>query len=472
MNFDLGAFVLNPFVLLFTTAFLGIALGKIKIRKFSLGLPGALFSGLFLSWASITFATSVPKDSVLYTVAHKVITDGVISKNFFDLFLCLFIASIGLLTGKDIARVLKKYGVKFLILGFAITFTGIVATYGYLVANKQLSSYQISGIYAGALTSSPGLAASLDTVKNKADIVAQKYPSLSVKDKDKVLNKIDTSGKLTPVNTPKLSNQQVQTFITAAQGDVSTGFTLAFPFGLLTIILSMMLIPKIFRIDVEKEKEIYEEEIHAKEIQENDIRGKGMNEIAATKGKTVKLKEVDFSLISFVFVCLFGYFIGTFEFNIGIGTISLGSTGGILVSSLACSYIGKIGPLNFRMDTKILGVIRQLGIGLFLSTVGLMYGNSIVSAFKGSGVVIAMMGLSVVILAVLVGFLVGRYILKLNWMILSGAICGGMTSTPGLGAAVDAVGNDYPAIGYGAVYPFALIYKVLFIMILHKLFII
>jgi putative transport protein len=45
---------------------------------------------------------------------------------------------------------------------------------------------------------------------------------------------------------------------------------------------------------------------------------------------------------------------------------------------------------------------------------------------------------------------------------LSGAVCGGMTSTPGLGAAIDAVGSDEPASGYGAVYHFALLGMVIF----------
>jgi putative transport protein len=57
----------------------------------------------------------------------------------------------------------------------------------------------------------------------------------------------------------------------------------------------------------------------------------------------------------------------------------------------------------------------------------------------------------------------------LNWIILAGAICGGMTSTPGLGAAVDSLGSDKPASGYGAAYPFALLTKVILVIILHKL---
>ena len=52
---------------------------------------------------------------------------------------------------------------------------------------------------------------------------------------------------------------------------------------------------------------------------------------------------------------------------------------------------------------------------------------------------------------------------------LAGAICSGMTSTPGLGATVEAVGSDDPAAGYGATYPFALLGMVIFTIILHNL---
>ena len=457
MSFNLGAFLINQFVLLFTAAFLGLAFGKIKIGKFSFGLSGTLFSGLFLGWAAVAYSNSIQEGNKLYATAQKVVSGGIISKDFFDLFMIIFVAAIGLLTGKNIGKALKKYGVKFLILSFVITFTGIAVTYGFIATNHKYSSYQISGAYTGALTSSPGLAASLETVKNQADSLEKRYSDLSAKDKNKVLKMIDKSGKLTPENTPTLSGEQMKKFIKAAQADVSIGHTLSFPVGLLAIILSVVLIPKIFRIDLEKEKELYE---------------KGMKEVAATEEKSTKIEESDFSLISFTLVCLVGYFIGSFKFNLGVGTVGLGSTCGILITSLTCSHFGKIGPFNFRMNTKILGVIRQLGLGLFLCTVGLMYGNRIVSVFQGDGLVIAMMGLVIAIMSILAGFLVGRYVLKLNWMVLSGAICGGMTSTPGLGAAVDAVGNDYPAIGYGATYPFALILTVLLLMVMHKLFII
>ncbi|NLY82398.1 MAG: hypothetical protein GX078_06440, partial [Clostridiales bacterium] len=45
----------------------------------------------------------------------------------------------------------------------------------------------------------------------------------------------------------------------------------------------------------------------------------------------------------------------------------------------------------------------------------------------------------------------------------------GMTSTPGLGAATDALDSEDPAAGYGATYPFALFGMIMFTIILHKL---
>ena len=73
------------------------------------------------------------------------------------------------------------------------------------------------------------------------------------------------------------------------------------------------------------------------------------------------------------------------------------------------------------------------------------------------------------LLALLAGFLVGRYVFHINWIILAGAICGGMTSTPGLGASLDATGREEPGMGYGATYPFALIGMILFTILLYKI---
>jgi putative transport protein len=121
------------------------------------------------------------------------------------------------------------------------------------------------------------------------------------------------------------------------------------------------------------------------------------------------------------------------------------------------------------MNAKILGVIRELSLVFFLGIVGLRYGFAVVDALAGPGAYLGLVSLVVGVVAMMVGYLIGRYVFKINWVMLSGAICGGMTSTPGLGAAVEAAGSDDPAAGYGATYPFALLGMVIFTIILHSL---
>lgn len=73
------------------------------------------------------------------------------------------------------------------------------------------------------------------------------------------------------------------------------------------------------------------------------------------------------------------------------------------------------------MDPKVLGIIRELGLVFFLSIVGLNYGYGAVAALTGSGITLALVSLFVGAVSIMVGFLVGRYLFKLNWIMLSGA---------------------------------------------------
>ena len=223
---------------------------------------------------------------------------------------------------------------------------------------------------------------------------------------------------------------------------------------MLIVILAVNFLNVIFKFDVEEEKRKYALEM------EQARRVKLSKEVPTTS----------FSIMSFAIVCFVGYLVGSLKIYMGpLGYVSLEATGGVLIAALVLGYIGKIGPLSFRMDSMVLGVVRELGLAFFLAIVGLNYGYGAVVALTGSGITLAAVSLVVGFIAVIVGFLVGRYAFKLNWIMLSGAICGGMTSTPGLGAATEAVGSDDPGAGYGATYPFALFGMVIFTIILHKL---
>lgn len=455
MKFDILSWIMNPFILMFIAVFTGMLFGKIKFGKFNFGVSGTLFTGLLIGWWALGMAKGIGEGEAGFKAASSLIKAGVVSKDFFYLFLILFVAAVGLLAAKDMGAVLKKYGVKFVILGFLITALGAGATYGMTLFSPSANPYEVSGVYTGALTSSPGLAAAVETAtQHSTDWVAE-YDSLSNEEKARFLELMDPSGESTPENTPTLSEEQKKQFITDAQAGIGVGHAIGYPFGVIIVIIAVNFFPRIFGISVEEEQKRFTQE---------------MNEARSAAGGK-QIEEVGFDLIGFALACFFGYTLGKFKIYLGpvLGDFSLGSTGGVLIGSLILGYIGELGFIKFRMNSKILGVVRQVALAFFLAIVGLRYGFKVFDAVMGTGWYLAIVALVVGVVAMMVGFIVGRYVFKINWIMLSGAICGGMTSTPGLGAAIDAVGSDDPAAGYGATYPFALLGMVIFTIILHKM---
>ncbi len=462
MKFDVMSLLFNPFVLMFITVGTGMLFGKIKFGKFSFGTSGALFTGLFIGWGVYKLGNGIVEAgpdatgflASGYESAAAMIDNSVIPSLFFSTSLIIFVAAVGLLAAKDMGVVVRKYGVRFIILGLIVTFVGAGATYAATAIVKDTNAYEIAGVYTGALTSSPGLGAALETANGHASEYAKNFENLSPKEQEVVLGVIDNSGGLTRENTTSLSEEQKTTFINNAEAGVGVGHAIGYPFGVIIVIFAVNFFSNIFRMNVEDEKLKYREEIaHAKSVS-------GYKEIPTTA----------FSILSFTIVCLVGFLLGNLKIFMGpLGYFSLGSTGGVLVIGLLLGYIGKIGPLSFRMDPKSLSMLRELGLVFFLAIVGLKYGFKAFDALVGSGIILALVALVVGLIALLIGFFIGRYVFKLNWIILAGALCGGMTSTPGLGAAVDALDSDDPAAGYGATYPFALFGMIVFTIILHKL---
>ncbi len=456
MSFDLFGWLSNSFILMFLAVVSGLLFGKIKFGKFSFGVSGALFTGIIVGWfierMSIDIISKADSSEKMLAQANALLNRGVIEKSFFLLFLILFVASVGLLAAKDMKAVLKKYGVKFVILGIVITFVGASATYLMTFVPSSSTNYEIAGVYTGALTSSPGLAAAIETGSDNVKSKLDNWKDLIDEEKEKMLRIAGDKRKAGEVN--ELNEQTYKAIFEKSVAGIGGGYAIAYPFGVIIVIFATNFFPRIFKINVDEELESFHRE---------------MDEARLATGQK-EIKEVDFDLIAFIVACIFGYSIGKIVISLGsFGSLSLGATGGVLIGSLILGYIGKIGFLNFRMNNKILSVIRQFSLAFFLAIVGLRYGYGVVNSVSTGGAYLALVSIVVGITAMMAGFLLGRYVFKINWILLVGAICGGMTSTPGLGSAIDAVGSDDPAAGYGATYPFALLGMVIFTIVLYNL---
>jgi putative transport protein len=136
--------------------------------------------------------------------------------------------------------------------------------------------------------------------------------------------------------------------------------------------------------------------------------------------------------------------------------------------ALCCGALGRIGSFPMRMDTKSLVALRALSLACFLAAVGISAGPKVISAVLEHRSAPHRHRTFSAVIAELVGF-PRRYVWKLNWILLAGAICGAMTSTPGLGAAIEATERE-ECSWYGAAYPMAIVGMVIFTKLLHHAF--
>jgi putative transport protein len=181
-----------------------------------------------------------------------------------------------------------------------------------------------------------------------------------------------------------------------------------------------------------------------------------------------RLSETDFLPITLGIVI--GILIGMINIPVfGLFDFSLGITGGVLSAALILSGIGKTGPIIWSMSSNANQLFRELGLLMFLATVGCEAGGHIGETFQSYGAGLIAAGAAITLIPLVIALVVGKYILKMNFLTLMGVITGGMTSTPGLAAINTQSDSGIAQVAYAAVYPLALVLMILFSNILFRL---
>ena len=147
-------------------------------------------------------------------------------------------------------------------------------------------------------------------------------------------------------------------------------------------------------------------------------------------------------------------------------SFSPGLTGGILLTALVLSSVGKTGPILWSMSGAANLLLRQLGLLLFLAEVGTSAGANLVETFRESGWALFGAGVAITLVPMIVAVAVGYFVFKINLFDLMGTITGGMTSTPGLAAAGSMTDSDAPSVAYATVYPIAMVFLIVFIQVI------
>lgn len=133
--------------------------------------------------------------------------------------------------------------------------------------------------------------------------------------------------------------------------------------------------------------------------------------------------------------------------------LHIGMAGGALIVAILLSRLQSLGPLVWHMPATVNTALRDMGMCIFLACVGFQAGPGLIERTAQDGATIVAASLVVVTLPLLVVACFARYVLRMNFIILSGWIAGTMTNTPALEIASEDAKSDAPALAYASVAP-------------------
>lgn len=172
--------------------------------------------------------------------------------------------------------------------------------------------------------------------------------------------------------------------------------------------------------------------------------------------RTRAFDETD--LMSLALGLTFGIIVGMAPFGLpGGAPLQLGMAGGPLIVGLALGHFGKVGGLVGYIPRGTRLALQELGLVLFLAEAGVQGGQDLVSTVMTFGAPLLLASAAVALVPMALAYLVARRLLGLDLLQTMGGICGGMTSTPALGAMTGRIDSNVPVVSYAAAYPVALI---------------
>lgn len=185
--------------------------------------------------------------------------------------------------------------------------------------------------------------------------------------------------------------------------------------------------------------------------------------VAALMGNS--LKRLDHPNIVTIFVGIFlGIFFGSLPIAFpGIPTpVKLGLAGGPLIVSILIGRFGyKLKLVTYTTMSANL-MLREIGIALFLASVGIKAGaNFVRTVVDGDGLLYVGCGFLITVIPLLIMGAVARWHYKMNYFMLMGLIAGSNTDPPALAYANQTAGNNAPAVGYSTVYPVSMFLRIL-----------
>ena len=149
---------------------------------------------------------------------------------------------------------------------------------------------------------------------------------------------------------------------------------------------------------------------------------------------------------------LAGGLVGSLTLMVGTLPLSLTASGGALIMGLVFGWLRSVRPTFGRIPEPALWVFDTIGLAVFIGVVGLNAGPSFVAGLKQMGPSLLIVGFIVAVTPHVTALLFGRYVLKMNPVILFGACSGAGTVTAALRSIQDEAESKLPVLGYTVPY--------------------
>jgi putative transport protein len=187
-----------------------------------------------------------------------------------------------------------------------------------------------------------------------------------------------------------------------------------------------------------------------------------IEEVAAKMGNSNDALNKPYLVPIFLGIVL-GVVFGSIPFRFpGIPqAIKLGLAGGPLIIAILLGHWGPKYKITTYTTTSANLMIREIGISLFLASVGIGAGGNFWSSIVGGGYWWILYGALITIVPLCITFIVARAVFHLNFYQICGLISGSCTNPPVLAFAQGMYGSDYASVNYATVYPLSMFLRVL-----------
>ncbi|WP_380181344.1 aspartate:alanine antiporter [Kalamiella sp. sgz302252] len=160
-------------------------------------------------------------------------------------------------------------------------------------------------------------------------------------------------------------------------------------------------------------------------------------------------------LLAFCAFFIIGLMVGMITFQFSRFSFSVGNAAGLLFAGIMLGFLRANHPTFGYIPQGALTMVKEFGLMVFMAGVGLSAGSGLSQGMGDTGLLMLAAGLTVSLLPVVISFVFGAWVLKMNRALLFGAIMGARTCAPAMEIISDTARSNIPALGYAGTYAIA-----------------